>query len=65
MLKLTKADVHTTFAGLCRGDDMRDIGKNIRKLRESKGLTQDQLAEKLFVRPFQIMKQAGLDRMLI
>ena len=28
---------------------MRDIGKNIRKLRESKGLTQDQLAEKLFV----------------
>ena len=49
MLKLTKADVHSTFAGLCRGDDMRDIGKNIRKLRESKGLTQDQLAEKLFV----------------
>ena len=45
MLKLTKADVHSTFAGLCRGDDMRDIGKNIRKLRESKGLTQDQLAE--------------------
>ena len=28
---------------------MRDIGKNIRYLRESKGLTQDQLAEKLFV----------------
>lgn len=49
MLKLTKADVHSTFAGLCRGDDMRDIGKNIRYLRESKGLTQDQLAEKLFV----------------
>lgn len=28
---------------------MRDIGKNIRDLRESKNLTQDQLAEKLFV----------------
>lgn len=28
---------------------MRDIGKNIRTLRERKGLTQDQLAEKLFV----------------
>ena len=49
MLNLTKADTRSTFAGLCRGDDMRDIGKNIRYLRESKGLTQDQLAEKLFV----------------
>lgn len=28
---------------------MRDIGKNIRDMRESKNLTQDQLAEKLFV----------------
>lgn len=28
---------------------MRDIGKNIRELRESKKLTQDQLAERLFV----------------
>ena len=28
---------------------MRDIGKNIRKLRTEKGLTQDQLAEMLFV----------------
>lgn len=49
MLNLTKADTRSTFAGLCRGDDMRDIGKNIRYLRETKGLTQDQLAEKLFV----------------
>jgi transcriptional regulator with XRE-family HTH domain len=49
MLNLTKADTRSIFAGLCRGDDMRDIGKNIRYLRESKGLTQDQLAEKLFV----------------
>lgn len=28
---------------------MRDIGKNIKALRERKCLTQDQLAEKLFV----------------
>ena len=49
MLNLTKADTRSIFAGLCRGDDMRDIGKNIRYLRETKGLTQDQLAEKLFV----------------
>ena len=28
---------------------MRDIGKNIRDLRIEKNLTQDQLAEKLFV----------------
>jgi len=28
---------------------MRDIGKNIKSLREEKGLTQDELAEKLFV----------------
>lgn len=34
---------------LDRGDDMRDIGKNIRDLRESKGLTQEELAARLFV----------------
>ena len=28
---------------------MRDIGKNIKELRQLKNLTQDQLAEKLFV----------------
>lgn len=28
---------------------MRDIGKNIRDLRESKGLTQEELAARLFV----------------
>ena len=28
---------------------MRDIGKNIKSLREEKKLSQDQLAEKLFV----------------
>ena len=28
---------------------MRDIGKNLKQLREQKGLTQDQLAEQLFV----------------
>ena len=28
---------------------MRDIGKNIRQLRTAKNLTQDELAEKLFV----------------
>lgn len=28
---------------------MRDIGKNIKYLREEKHLTQDQLAERLFV----------------
>lgn len=34
---------------LDRGDDMRDTGKNIRDLRESKGLTQEELAARLFV----------------
>ena len=34
---------------LDRGDDMRDIGKNIRDLRESKGLTQEEMAARLFV----------------
>lgn len=28
---------------------MRDIGKNIRDLRKSKGLTQEELAARLFV----------------
>ena len=28
---------------------MRDIGKNIRDLRESKGLTREELAARLFV----------------
>lgn len=28
---------------------MRDIGKNIREIRQRKNLTQDQLAQRLFV----------------
>ena len=36
-------------SGRKRGDYMRDIGKNIKDLRIAKNLTQDQLAEKLFV----------------
>ncbi|MCI6486454.1 MAG: helix-turn-helix domain-containing protein [Clostridiales bacterium] len=28
---------------------MRDVGKNIKDLRQGRGLTQDELAERLFV----------------
>ena len=40
---------------------MRDIGKNIRDLRQQKHLTQEELAEQLFVpgRQFPTMKMAA------
>ena len=50
-----KGYLRDIFAPFCyneigkRGDFMRDIGKNIKDLRIANGLTQDQLAEKLFV----------------